>query len=184
MSASLDERRTLIAVGAIILAGGVAGILWGRGEPGPGETDAARVRVARVATPAADGTARIVAAVPPPAAIEPSIAALDEAELARLAEDSMSGPAASRVAAFERLAKAPRDQALPLLERVLLNGDPAVDRPAALRSLLELALAQGDGDQRIRDSVREVIYHGDDADFAAQAQQALDLIERSAPGGS
>ena len=91
----------------------------------------------------------------------------------------MAGPAALRVAAIERLAKAPREQALPLLKRALLNGDPAVDRPAALAGLRELALAQGDGDERIRDAVRAVIYHGGDDAFAVDAQETLDAIAAS-----
>src|SRR5204862_6278473 len=106
----------------------------------------------------------------------PAPSALSEAELAKLADASMIGPRDARLAAIERLSQAPRDQALPLLRRVLLNGEPGTDRPAALRRLRELALAQGDGDQRIRDAMREVIYHGDDEAFAADAQETLDII--------
>jgi HEAT repeat protein len=91
----------------------------------------------------------------------------------------MAGPAASRLAAIEQLSHAPREQALPLLKRVLLNGDPATDRPAALLGLRELALTQGDGDQRVRDAVREVLYHGDDEKLATDAQETLDIIAES-----
>jgi HEAT repeat protein len=91
----------------------------------------------------------------------------------------MAGPATSRAAAIEQLSHVPREQALPLLKRVLLNGDPATDRPAALQGLRDLALTQGDADQRIRDTVREVIYHGDDEKLATDAQETLDVIAES-----
>jgi hypothetical protein len=168
-----SQRGMLIAVAVIILGGAVAGVLLGQSDATPAAApiaDAqAPVTVAPVVVPAA--------AVPAPAA--PAVAALSETELAGLANDSMSGPAASRIAAIEKLAKAPREQALPLLKRALLNGEPGVDRPVALQGLRELALAQGDADQRIRDAVREVIYHGDDESLAADAQETLDVIAKS-----
>ena len=91
----------------------------------------------------------------------------------------MVGPRDARLSAIRRLSQAPREQALPLLRRVLLNGEPGTDRPAALQGLRALALAQGDDDQRIRDAVREVVYHGDDEAFAALAQETIDVISRA-----
>jgi hypothetical protein len=176
MAQNDSQKGTLIAVAVIIAGGIVAGLLLGRGD---GES--AVVRVQDVPAP----VNALHSGVAPPASAHaatpavPAVAALSEVEFAQLAEESMSGPAALRVAAIERLSKAPRDQALPLLKRVLLNGDPAVDRPAALLGLRELALSQGDANGRIRDAVREVIYHGDDASLATDAQETLDIIAES-----
>lgn len=174
MAPKENQKGTLIAVTGIILAGGVAGFLLGRVDA---ESPVAPVAVA---TPARESAASEPAARTPaviPAAPVP--ATLSDADLAKLAEASMAGPRGTRLAAIQRLSQAPRDQALPLLKRALLNGEPGVDRPAALLGLQELALAQGDGDERIRDVVREVIYHGDDDAFAADAQAALDTIAAS-----
>ena len=174
---NLDEKRTLLVVGGIIVAGAVVGILWGRLQLGapPARADITTPVIATPRVPQATGAER---AAPAP----PSSAAPGEVELAKLAEESMVGAASSRVAAIARIARAPREQALPLLKRALLNGDPAIDRPAALRGLRELALAQGDGDGRIRDAVREVIYHGDDEASIVDARETLDVIAASEEG--
>jgi hypothetical protein len=184
-SLSRSEKVTLIAVAAIILAGGVVGIFLGRAdapaEAAPVADSPARAVAMPSSAPSSNPPTPASTAVSAPA--KPAVVMLADPELERLSLETMSGPPAVRVAAIERLATAPRDQALPLLRRVLLNGDPGVDRPAALASLRTLALAQGDGDERIRDAVREVIYHGDDQDFAASAQETLDAIGKSVPGG-
>jgi hypothetical protein len=93
--------------------------------------------------------------------------------------DSASADAGKRAAAITALAEAPRAQALPVLGRILTDGEPRVDRPLALQSLRELALNQGDGDGAIRDAVRHVIYHGDDLADKDAAQETLDIIEES-----
>ena len=175
MARAGSQRATLIAVAAIIASGVVAGFVLGRGSDAPEATAITPV----AASKSADAPPQVPSVAATTATPAASAVALSEAELARLAEESMAGPAASRVAAIERLSRAPRDQALPALKRVLLNGDPAIDRPAALRGLQEMALAQGDGDQRIRDAVREVIYHGDDENLATRAQDTLDVIAES-----
>jgi len=178
MTARADSQKgTWIAVAVIIAGGGVAGILLGRGEATP-SLPAAKVAAAASSPPPTDSPRRTSAV----AAATDVMAPLGEEELARFARESVSGPAASRVAAIDALSRASRDQALPLLKRALLNGDPAVDRPAALQALRALALAQGDADQRIRDAMREVIYHGDDERFAADAQETLGTIEESESG--
>ena len=167
------QRATLIIVGAIIMAGGIAGVLLGRrdvtADVGPGSATSSP------AVAAAPGAAARLptSARESPAAVSP---ALGDSELAQLGAATMSGPRESRLAAIQRLSHAPRAQAIPLLNHVMLNGEPGVDRPAALLALRELALAQGDGDERIRDAVREVIYHGDDENLAAEAQDTLDVI--------
>jgi hypothetical protein len=54
-----------------------------------------------------------------------------------------------------------------------------VDRPLALQSLRELALASGDGDGKVREAIRELLYHGDGQHepLMADAQRVLDDIE-------
>ena len=96
--------------------------------------------------------------------------------------DTTSGDAAKRAAAIAALAEAPRAKALPVLGRLLTDGEPQVDRPLALRSLRDLALNQGDDDGAIRDAVRHVIYHGDDFTKVDDVQEVLDIIEESQQG--
>ena len=169
---SYSQRGTLIGVAVIIGGGIVAGLLLGRsGDDAP----AASV----IEPPAGVTTAtapEVLAVADAPASAATIPATLSEADLAKLADATMTGPRESRLAAIEQLSKAPRYQALEPLKRVLLNGEPGVDRPAALAGLRQIALAQGDSDQRIQDAVREVIYHGDDEAFAADAQTTLDVI--------
>jgi len=96
--------------------------------------------------------------------------------------DTTSGDAAKRAAAIAELAEAPRAKALPVLGRILTDGEPQVDRPLALRSLRDLALNQGDDDGAIRDAVRRAIYHGDDFTKVDDVQEVLDIIEESQKG--
>jgi hypothetical protein len=98
---------------------------------------------------------------------------------AKLIADSASGDAGKRAAAITALAEAPRADALPVLARLLTDGEPQVDRPLALRSLRDLALTQGDADGAIRDAVRHAIYHGDDQTRIDDVQEVLDTIEES-----
>jgi hypothetical protein len=100
-------------------------------------------------------------------------------QVARWIVDVDSTDAAKRAAAITALAHAPRAQSLPVLRRVLLNGEPTFDRPLALKSLRELAVTKGDADNGVRQVLREVIYHGDDEQFAASAQEAMDTVEQS-----
>ncbi|HUQ10344.1 MAG TPA: hypothetical protein VM146_08500 [Steroidobacteraceae bacterium] len=113
--------------------------------------------------------AEISVAPPPP---------VTEEQVAQWITDVDSTDAARRTVAIRALAQAPRAQALPVLQRLVLNADP-VDRPLALQSLRDLALQQGDADNGIRQAIRQVIYHGDDEQLAAGAQEALDAVERS-----
>ena len=129
----------------------------------------AMTETTRVASPA---TMQQAAPVPVPSASPPHTVEQWIAETA-------SGDAATRAAAITALAEAPRAQALPVLGRILTDGEPQVDRPLALRSLRDLALNQGDDDGAIRDAVRHAIYHGDDFTKADDAQEVLDIIEES-----
>jgi hypothetical protein len=103
------------------------------------------------------------------------------AEVPRLIEEANGADAAKRALAIAALARAPRDQALPALHHIVTNGEPQVDRPAALNSLRELALNQGDKDGKVREAIREVIYHDDGSNpqLASAAQDALDVVEES-----
>jgi hypothetical protein len=107
------------------------------------------------------------------------------AVVAQWIADTQHANAATRAQAIASLARGPRADAIPALRRVLIGGEPGVDRPLALRALRELALSQGDADGQIRAAVREVIYHGDDQ-VPPAAQETLDAIEnaQSAPSAS
>lgn len=113
---------------------------------------------------------------PPPADIA---ASAPPDAVANLIADVDAGDAGKRAAAITALAKAPREQAVPVLGRVLIAGEPTVDRPLALNSLRALALEQGDADGKIRDAIRAVIYHGDDHSNMGAVQETLDAVEAS-----
>ena len=119
---------------------------------------------------------------PPIASAAPASVASSPHTVEQLITDTASGDAVKRAAAITALAEAPRAQALPVLARILTDGEPLVDRPLALQSLRDLALNQGDADGAIRDAVRHVIYHGDDFTKAGDAQEVLDIIEESQQG--
>jgi hypothetical protein len=97
--------------------------------------------------------------------------------VAGLITDAQGADAARRAAAITALAQAPREQAVPVLGRLLTDGEPLVDRPLALAALRTLALEQGDADGKIRDAIRAVIYHGDDHSNMNAVQETLDTIE-------
>jgi HEAT repeat protein len=133
--------------------------------------------------------AEVVAAAPPisqPAPAVATVAGPDPAPAAapsktttQLILDTASGDPATRAAAITALAEVPRAEALPVLARILINGEPQVDRVLALQSMRDLALNQGDADGAIRDAIRHVIYHGDDLSRAGDAQEAIEIIEES-----
>lgn len=124
----------------------------------------------------------------PPGAMQPTVASAPPSAAAspgtveQWIADTTSGDAAKRAAAIAALAEAPRAKALPVLGRLLTDGEPQVDRPLALRSLRDLALNQGDDDGAIRDAVRHAIYHGDDFTKVDDVQEVLDIIEESQQG--
>lgn len=140
---------------------------------------AASMPVAEEGTQAHFATPSVAA----PAMAEPAAASASEPatadQLKQWITDTGSTDASRRTAAIAALAQGPRQEVLPTLRRVLLNGEPTVDRPLALKSLRELALAQGDADNAVRQAMREVIYHGDDEALAAGAQDAIDAVEVS-----
>ena len=91
--------------------------------------------------------------------------------------DTQSPSAQTRAEAIAALARAPKAQAVPALQRVLETGEPELDRQIALRSLHALALEHGDEGGAIRDVLRGAIYHGDDEGVSQSAQAVLDDIE-------
>lgn len=78
----------------------------------------------------------------------------------------------ARRAAIALLEKAPKHQALPVLQTVLGAGTDE-DRQLALTTLRALALRDRDADGGVRDVLRHAIYHGDDASSGAPEAQAL-----------
>jgi hypothetical protein len=141
-------------------------------------------QLTRDETPAKAAAAEPASGLAPKSAAPVAASSIEEQappatdQVTRWIEDTHSAHAAQRVAAIHALAQAPRDQALPVLRRLVTNG-VLEERPQALNSLRELALAQGDADGAIRGAIREVIYHGDDESLMAGAQDALDVVEES-----
>lgn len=97
--------------------------------------------------------------------------------LAQWILDTRSADERKRIAAIIALGQAPKAEAVPALQRVLENGGHERDRQIALRSLHTLAIQQGDDDQRIRDTFRSAIYHGDDEGVSQSAQAFLEDVE-------
>lgn len=108
----------------------------------------------------------------------PSPEAVSTETLAQWILDTRSADERKRIAAIVALAQAPKAEAVPALQRVLENGEHERDRQIALRSLHTLAIQQGDDDQRIRDTFRTAIYHGDDEGVAQSAQGYLEDVEQ------
>ncbi|HEV7607082.1 MAG TPA: hypothetical protein VGO61_07085 [Steroidobacteraceae bacterium] len=163
------NHRSIYVIALILASGAVfAGVYLAnlRGEP---------AAAAPVPVPAATQS---LAAAPAAPAIS-ATPTITPDTVARWIADTASADAGKRATAIAALADAPRADALPVLRRILTDGEPQVDRPLALRSLRELALAQGDKDGAIRDAVRHAIYHGDDQTNTAEAQDVLDTIEES-----
>jgi HEAT repeat protein len=103
--------------------------------------------------------------------------------LAQWILDTRSADERKRIAAIVALGQAPKAEAVPALQRVLENGEHERDRQIALRSLHTLAIQQGDDDQRIRDTFRSAIYHGDDEGLAQSAQAFLEDVEEVLTAG-
>jgi hypothetical protein len=169
------NSRSAYVIALIVASGAVfAGVYFANGR---GETPAA----APVASTPAPAPVRPAAAVPDTAATPATPAAPEVTPdtVARWIADTSSGDAGKRATAISSLADAPREDALPVLRRLLTDGEPQKDRTLALRSLRSLALTQGDKDGAIRDAVRHAIYHGDDQSNIADLQGTLDAVEAS-----
>jgi hypothetical protein len=166
------QQRNLSFI-ALLAVGVIVSVVWYiAGQRG--ESTEQTATVADVKPPAVKQ-----AAMTPIANPEPQAPAMTPARVSQLIADSMGGDAGKRADAIAGLADAPRAEALPVLRRILTDGEPQVDRPLALRSLRDLALDQGDDDGAIREAVRNSIYHGDDFTRTDDAQEVLDIIEES-----
>jgi hypothetical protein len=97
--------------------------------------------------------------------------------VAQWSVDLNGGDAKKRAAAIAAMASVPKEQAVPVLQGVLISGEREVDRPLALRTLRTLAERQGDEDGHIRDALRHAIYHGDDEATTQAAQDMLGQVE-------
>ncbi|MGC3981026.1 MAG: hypothetical protein QM808_07205 [Steroidobacteraceae bacterium] len=84
--------------------------------------------------------------------------------------------ARTRAADITALTTAPREQALPMLQRVL-NAGADTDKQLALEALHNMALQQGDDDGSLRNVLRQAIYHGDDVNMVSNVQTVLDHID-------
>lgn len=97
-------------------------------------------------------------------------------DVANWIADATGSDARKRAAAIVALGSAPASDALPALASVLDTSDED-DRKLALTAMRALAQGQGDDDGRIRDVVRNTIYHGSDEAVTTAAQATLDDIE-------
>lgn len=170
----MPHRISSFLLFALVAAvGAVALVSWHR-EYSPLQIPAAETAV--VAQPLSDASAREMAQTTDSAPM-PSPPTTEA--VARWIADTTSSDATKRATAIAALAEAPREQAVPVLRRILTSGEPQVDRMLALRSLRDLALNQGDGDGMVREAVRNAIYHGDDFTKTDDVQEVLDTIEES-----
>jgi hypothetical protein len=171
----MDRKFRMVILPLVLATIAVTGFqYWNHRRTAPaterGAVDAAGPSLAGVATAPA---APVIA----PSATQVAVNVATADEIARWTADATGADAARRARAITTLAQAPVAQALPVLRRVLMNGEPVTDRPLALQSLRDLALNRGDPNSAIRNAIREAIYHGDDQTMAADAQEALDVIE-------
>ncbi len=169
----MQHRVVSFLLFAVVAASGaIALVSWYRTSP------VVQMPVAEAAVPEPVSREMPAAAVqianPVPAASAPT-----PDTVAQWISDTASADAQKRAAAITALAEAPRADALPVLRRLVTDGEPQVDRRLALNSLRELGLSQGDADGRIRDAVRHAIYHGDDMTPTSEAQEVLDILEES-----
>jgi HEAT repeat protein len=159
-------RRAFIPFALAVL--GILGVLGFRYATRPAASES---QVARDTVPAK------TAAAPEAPPSDPQPAEAPPPDVARLRADVDSPDPKIRAAAIAALARAPKSEAIPLLEHILAVGEPEVDRQIALRSLHAIALQQGDEDGRIRESLRAAMYHGDDERVSKSAQAFLEDIE-------
>lgn len=87
-----------------------------------------------------------------------------------------SSDPAARAEALYALATAPRERALPILQRLLKDG-AYPDRQLVIESLAVMARTQGDADERIRTAFRVEIFDGSDEATSGAAEKALADLE-------
>ena len=161
----MSTRAWLLPVSMVLVFAIVWYFLRDPGESAPARPPAMQAASPPPATPGGEPQSTLSATAPAAVPFE------------TLATDTNSADAQRRAAAITALAAAPRAQAVPVLSNVLINGEPTMDRPLALRALRELALAKGDADGAVRSAFRELIYHGDNEALMPATQEALDAVE-------
>jgi hypothetical protein len=137
----------------------------------------ATAAAADLTAPPAEQPAAVEQAPPAPEPAPGPPQAASAETVAQWSADLNGTDAAKRAAAIAAMASVPKEQAVPVLQGVLISGERQVDRPLALRTLRTLAERQGDEDGHIRDAVRHAIYHGDDDATTQAAQETLGQIE-------
>ena len=170
----MSRRLSYFVLGLLVTGVAVAIIAWRT----PSDSDQTPAAAAVTVDAHVDDSAPPAPPVSTETA-EPASGPASPDDIARWSADAVGGDAALRASAITGLVRAPTAQALPILRRVLISGEPAVDRPLALASLRELALERGDADGAIRAVVREAIYHADDVSNVEATQDVLDVIEES-----
>jgi hypothetical protein len=170
--------KTLIAIVALVAAIVAVGAWQFAGD---GETAVMTPGAAAPAGEPGDSATTVTAPATASLMANNPVEAPPAGDVARLIVEANGADAKKRVDAIAALARAPRAQALPALHRIATNGEPQVDKPAAVNSLRELALGQGDRDGKVREAIREVLYHddGQNPDLLVVAQDALDVVEES-----
>lgn len=171
------NRKVVIVI--LLAVGLFAGVWYAAGREEAGDAGAAAASTTASAPTVVVATNNAVSSTA--AAASTAAVTASPTDTARWITEVNHANADTRAAAIRALANAPRAEALPVLHNVLINGEPQVDRPLALQSLRELALGQGDKDGKVREAIREAIYHNDDQNptLLADAQDALDVVEES-----
>jgi len=118
--------------------------------------------------------AESIAPTPPIAA--PAAKSLSANVVEKLIHDATEGDRDTRADAIYGLADAPREQAAPVLHRILIGGD-VIDGHLALDALRTIALAQGDADGIVHNAVRFAVYHGTNDTITQSAQEILEELD-------
>ena len=113
---------------------------------------------------------------PTPEATPETANALSAENVEEWIADAAHQDPAKRSAAIIALARAPKEQAVPVLRNALEIGDES-DRQLALRALHTIAIEQGDEDGQIRSALRDAIYHSDDDGVSQSAQGYLEDLD-------
>jgi hypothetical protein len=184
LTSNLGVSRASWALVALFALGclSVLGYSWATraGDPAVGDPLEASKRDVGARGETADAPARSPSAAPAAESVDVAddrpARGPSAADVAQWSADTSSDDPEKRAKAITSLAKAPKAEALPVLRRVLNHGEPLFDRPLAIRSLRDLAIAQGDEDGSIQDALRYATYHEADPDLIRGAEAALDAI--------
>lgn len=144
-----------------------------------GTSDPAAVAAEKAASPAVSRplTTSAPSIRPEQAGAALAVVPVPSAALSPQVEQAVrSSDPAARAEALYALATAPRERALPILQRLLKDG-AYPDRQLVIESLAIMARTQGDADERIRNAFRVEIYDGSDEATSSSAEKALADLE-------